>query len=68
MNTLLDALDDTGNIYKISVDMNYYDVEQIDEFTCLISHKIIEDKAFEVMHDFMYLHLLSNGFNSSIMN
>lgn len=62
MNVILDAIDEHGRIFMISVDMIFYEVEQDDKF-CIIRHKEIEDRIFCVDCEFMLLHALSNGFD-----
>lgn len=67
MNVILNSIDDEGGINKISVDLSFYEIEEIGE-TCLITHKMDFDKYYEVMADFNYLHTLSNGFNLTKLN
>ena len=68
MNVLLNAIDPEIGKYKISIDMTSYEVEQYTNETCILSHKTIEMKEFEVAHDFKYLHMLANGFDPKIFN
>jgi hypothetical protein len=68
MNTALLAVDEEGNTAKISVDVSLYEIEEMGDGTCLLVHKHDPDRWYEVISSFNYLHILSNGFNSNILN
>ena len=68
MNTRMKAISNEEDVYWISVDMAFYEIEQIDDTTCFISHKTDPTKQFEVLASFTHLHQLANGFDVTTMN
>ncbi len=67
MNTILRAIDEEGNDFRISVDLSLFHIE--DEGDCrILIGKVDPTLQYSVLDDFMKLHMLSNGFNITALN
>lgn len=68
MKTSLVAIDpETQEYFRISVDLNNYEIEEQDKETCFIDH-LYQDKSYMVLMSYEKLHMLVNGFNASVWN
>ena len=68
IKTALVAINDEGKKFRISVDLQNYEIEECEDKTCVIYHMWDENKIYCVNMSFEKLHMLVNGFNINIMN
>lgn len=68
MKTSLIVIDpETNKRFRISVDLNNYEIEEQREGVCFIDH-LYQDKGYIVQMSYEKLHMLVNGFNSIAWN
>lgn len=69
MNTILISLTEDGkDECRISVDLSFFTIEEINENVCMIVHKTIPEYCYAVRSNFMHLHYIANGFNFNVLN
>jgi len=68
VKTALVAINDKGGKFRISVDLQNYEIEECEDGTCIIYHMWDDNKIYCVDMSYEKLHMLVNGFNLNLLN